>query len=172
MNQENKQRLFNYFHELTDGKVMLMEDDYVFIENTISNPMMKWINKKMPPHPEQTWRRIDTKNPLDANLIYDFTPSGILYGDKVIPYENLEWLDESTPSNGEGKEDAVGKQKLWAEADKYLESLPKEDRSVERGVGFYDCLCRMNKEQEAQASVARDGDSSTPDGSIKIKSNE
>lgn len=34
MTQDQKQRLFNYFHELTDGKVLLMEDDYNFIESS------------------------------------------------------------------------------------------------------------------------------------------
>lgn len=53
MKHEEKQRLFNYFHELTDGKVLLMEDDYMFIENYTSQPspglrevidVLKWLS--------------------------------------------------------------------------------------------------------------------------------
>lgn len=61
---------------------------------------MQWIKayKQKPETNEVYWRRASDKSGLDLYLMYDFTPNGILYGEKVIAYSELEWLDESTPA--------------------------------------------------------------------------
>lgn len=46
--------------------------------------------------------------------------------------------------------------RLWDKAEEYSNGLPPEDRSIERTVGFYDCLCRKENRGEQQQPVDPD----------------